>query len=172
MRGDLFKRKVVSEGVFSNEDMEVVVVSMQEAYRHTRNEFDMDPTLREKIDAFVVNFLLNYQVASIIMPASLDTLVREVFSNKLIRDFVLTLQFNFFTRWGEASVNFTSLTDSLSYGLGLSSDEEGQYSVIPKQLRDALPSQDNVREVLKANKWLVILLVLKTAVTVPIKQPN
>lgn len=172
MRDGLFKRNIVTEGKFSNEDMEVVVASMQEAYRHTRNEFDIDPNMREKIDGFVVNFLLNYQVSSIVMPSSLDTLVREVFSNKLIRDFVLTLQFNFFSRWGEAAENFTSLTDNLSYGLGLSSEENSQFSVIPKQLSEALPSQDDVRLILKANKWLVVLLILKTAITVPTKQPS
>lgn len=175
MRNSIFNRKAEIEGAFSNGDMEVVVAAMHEAYSHTRAEFDTDPVLRGEVESFITHFLLSYQVASITMTSSLDTLVREIFGNKTVRDFVLTLQFNFFARWGEAAVNFTSLTDSLSYGVSMSGEEQAQFCLVPKQLREAVPSQSEVRDLLNSNKWLVTLLVMKTAVSVTrqqSKQPN
>lgn len=122
-----------------------------------------------EIHRFLWSFVMIQKPYMLATQKGVQLAVATVFTSEIIRDFVLTLVYVFFSRWGGTSQRFSELTESLAFAVGASGFPgagRGQ-NAIPKQILEDLPREDLVLPVLQENKWLVVLLLMQLVVAVP-----
>jgi hypothetical protein len=153
---------VENPNVFVNDDMETVAAAFQTAFNTVRAQYLNDDD-QLAIMTFATKVVVEEKPWMWASPEGVDHLLDLVMVDELIRDFVMTLSFTFFARWGEANVKFTGLTDALSWGTSADNDngDNRQLVVMPEVINSRLTQQDDVKKYLAANKWIVTLLLLK-----------
>lgn len=147
--------------------MDEAGVCIRQAYVHTLSLWQ-SPEERAAIHAWVVGFIAQRRAIQLATQEVLPQVRDEVFGRVLIRDFVLELQFQFFARWVGDLQKFTDLTHRLSQGMSTDAYQQG-YTATPEALNSRLSSQEAAELVLRHNKWLVALLVLKLHIEIAMK---
>lgn len=154
--------------VFVNDDMETVAGAFQEAFKTVLAQYLNEEQL-VAVKTFVTKVVVEEKPWMWSSPEGVEHLLDLVMVDELIRDFVMTLAFTFFARWGEASVKFTGLTDALSWGTSADNDngDDRQLVLMPDVINSRLTQQADVKKYLAANKWVVTLLLIKLFVIPP-----
>jgi hypothetical protein len=98
--------------------------------------------------------------------------VETVFADEVLRDFVLTLTFVFFSRWGASDEKYAQLVETFAFSVSadVPTSNTGTLNVpsaIPPAILADLSKSDNVRSRLLANKWLATLLLIQLVVQMP-----
>lgn len=128
---------------------------------------------RLKIQRFAVRVIMEEKPYLWVTPQAMGHLMGEVFGDELIRDFVLSLQFHFFMRWGEASQKFTTLTHALSWSVAPAGQttmrpqksENDSLVAIPQVIQERLTSREDAQALMESNPWLVCLLLMRSYIT-------
>lgn len=134
---------------------------------------NQDEKAAEEILAFTLNIVGASNLYARFAPDTLPRLHESVFSSETIRDFLLSLQSVFIGRWvqGRGRDVVKALVDDLALGisfdLGLnaisspSSDEDlSAYNSLPEQLGDTLTGFDDAVKIVRANPWLISVLLI------------
>lgn len=154
-------KDVADPNVFTNDDMEVVAGAFEAAIKTVLEQY-RDEALREKLLMFINNIVVQEKPwvwVSPEGPAHLDDLFMV---DEFTRDFIMLLTFTFFARWGEGKVKFTGLVDTLSWGCAADEDGEDKgYVLMSKDLSARLSPTDTVKKYLRANKWVVVAMLIK-----------
>lgn len=147
---------------FNNDDMETVASAFQTAFQTVMKQY-LDENQSKAILAFVSSIAVEEKPWMWVSPEGQDHLLDKVMVPELIRDFVMSLTFTFFARWGEAKVKFTGLVDTLSWGTAADTvnNEDKQYVLMPEVISTRLTTQPDVKKYLAANKWVVTLMLIK-----------
>lgn len=155
---------------YTNADTDVVAGAIQSAWQTI--EAQIAPETRIKLHQWLMNFIVGEKPYLWAAPDNVPRIVQMVYADELVRDFVHTLQFHFFLRWGEASAKFTGLVDVLSWSVGshgLDTEQTGRrkedHGAIPEDIRMRLSSREDVKELLLDNPWMVCLLLLRSFVS-------
>jgi hypothetical protein len=135
------------------------------------------PDVNERIMRFMYTYVLVQKPFTITTPQGMQHAVETVFTDEAVRDFVLTLVYVFFSRWGGTSQRFSELVESIAFavsanGNGPLGNGVGSRNAIPKQLLEDLPKEDGVRSLLGDNKWMVVLLLMQLVVAFPAPQES
>jgi hypothetical protein len=162
------REQPVDPTVFVNDDMETVAGAFQEAFKTVLAQYLNEEQL-VAVKTFVTKVVVEEKPWMWSSPEGVEHLLDLVMVDELIRDFVMTLAFTFFARWGEASVKFTGLTDALSWGTSADNDngDDRQLVLMPDVINSRLTQQADVKKYLAANKWVVTLLLIKLFVIPP-----
>jgi hypothetical protein len=103
----------------------------------------------------------------------LPAVVNLVFSNVAIRDFILSTQFTFFSRWlnGRSVELVNALIDSLAISVscdcGFSLSKEKlleKFIAMPEEIYDSFINYGNAVDTIKANPWVIVLLLLQSSI--------
>lgn len=155
---------------YTNADTDIVGGAIQAAWRTVEGQ--VSPTTRLTLYEFLTSFIGSEKPYLWASAENLPRIVQMVYGDEIVRDFVLSLQFHFMLRWGEASTKFTGLVDVLSWSIGshgLDSEQSGRrkedHGAIPEDIRMRLSSREDVRELLLDNPWMVCLLLLRSFVS-------
>lgn len=138
-----------------------------------RNTKALEQKSQERVLHFVYHNALYDKPFTLVTPAGVKNLVEKVFSDVIVRDFVLQLSFVFYSRWGTDSEKYSHLADTLAFAVSadvVPMSLTGIPSVpcaIPPQVLADLPKNDGVRATLASNKWLSVILLIALVVQMP-----
>jgi hypothetical protein len=145
-------------------DMKVIEEVFVEAYLSTRaNYFSVDRI--RKVDEFLIYVALATKPAHLMTEHGIQDIIKLVWSTEINTDFVQTLQFKFLALWGEAPAKMRYLVESLA--LAVSTDKTSTVTATPGVYSVRLTTVDEVSEVLGANRWMVIILLIMLFVGPP-----
>lgn len=156
---------------YTNEDTEIVAGAIQSAWLTINAQ--VSPETLQKLNEWLGGFILTDKPYLWATLEGVQSTIKMVYADELLRDFTHMLQFHFFLRWGEASAKFTGLVDVLSWSVGafaLETERNGSgrkedHGAIPEEIRTRLASREDVRELLQDNPWMVCLLLLRSFIT-------
>jgi hypothetical protein len=127
---------------------------------------------QDKINRFLLGFVMIEKPYMLATPAGVQHAVETVFTDEIVRDFVLTLVFVFTARWGSNSERFAELVESLAFAVSAQSPthiaSSPSKNSIPSPILAELPKEEMVVPVLLENKWLVVLLLAQLTVQLPV----
>ena len=112
----------------------------------------------------------------VVTPAGAEAISDRIFSNDIHRDFIFTLLFNFTPRLSIDRIeeNFAYVVRSLAFGLsninkinipGYATANEDHIK-LPEEVVDRLPTESSIIQLLKSNKWLVMILLINLYMSV------
>lgn len=161
-----------NQASFTNDDMETVAAAFQTAFKTVMNQY-LSEEQRTKLMQWVTTVAVEGKPWIWTSADGQAILLDMVMVDEFYRDFVMTLTFVFFARWGEANVKFTGLVDTLSWGTAsdTASNEDKSLILMPEDISTRLTGQVDVKRYLNANKWVVTLMLIKLFV-VPESIPN
>lgn len=155
---------------YTNADTDNVAAAIQSAWKTVESQVSADT--RAKLHEWMMSYIIGEKPYLWASPENLPRIVAMIYGDEIARDFVHTLQFHFFLRWGEASEKFTGLVDVLSWSVGAygmeserSTRSKEDHGAIPEDIRMRLSSREDVKELLTDNPWLVCLLLLRSFVS-------
>jgi hypothetical protein len=131
--------------------------TFRDAYEHVLGNLVADT--KERTIKFVMEIVLRQKPYMMVSKEGLPKIMDVVFSSDEIRDFIFTLHFVFFSRWGNEDQDVNGLIGNLARGAGLASF--GKLNAIPVPINDRLTGVDDVNQILMDNKWLTIILMLQ-----------
>ena len=115
------------------------------------------------ISEFIASVILQEKPFMVLTPEGIPHVIDIVFTSSEIRDFVFNLHFTFFSRWGHSEDNVDGLINNLSRGLGLSN--MARLSAMPNDISNRLITFEHATEVLKENKWIIIILLIQLCIS-------
>ncbi len=137
-----------------------------------RNTQALEEKSRARIQHYVYHSALYDNPYMLLTMAGVKNAVETVFSDEVVRDFVLRLSFVFFSRWGTSDEKYGQLIDTLAFAV--SADVPTGFSgtqlvpcAIPSQVLADMPKSELARSTLYTNKWLSIVLLLQLVIQMP-----
>jgi len=122
------------------------------------------PESKKEIQDFTAGLVLREKPYMLVTKEGLPRAVNLVFSNEYIRDFIYSLEFAFFSRWGQSSNHVNGLMEILARGVGLANPDKN--NVTPNEINNRLTDETDAFEIIKHNRWLAMLLLIQLFVTV------
>ncbi|MNU19598.1 hypothetical protein D3C71_78290 [compost metagenome] len=148
-------------------EMVEVASALTEAYEHVISNTYGDS--RSRILVFVADLVLRRKPYLVVSREGFLELSSYVFGNEDHRDFLFTLYYAFGSRWGMSAQRYAMLAANLAYSacpVTGGAEVNGAPSVIAQRLASATETQ----ELIEANPWLAIVLLLQTFIRVsPLK---
>lgn len=141
--------------MFTFEDQEIVRKAFTIAMERTLARY-VDPVNRNVVQTFLIETAHLRNPITTMSNEGIDDLVRQIFVNQTLIEFVLALSFSFYTVWGETGSKLSQLIESMVSGLAI---ESGRGSLIPPELSARYRSAESVELVLQANTWLIPLFL-------------
>ena len=139
---------------------------LQDSYQHVLN--NIPAAGRESIIQFVAKLILSEKPYMLITPEGLSHISELVFSNDPYRDFIFTLSFTFFARFGGPDTDITGLAENLARGAAqVSPNREG--NAIPNQIANRLIEAVDIVPILINNRWLMMILLIQLFITTSIE---
>ncbi len=124
---------------------------------------------RRALMAFIMEIMMRRSVM-MVTPDGLKEASDLVFTSDLHRDFVQAITFAFYSRWGANEQQKTALLENLADGAsGDVSSQEG-WIAVPKPVQDRMLPRHEITTLLGANRWLVVLLLIKLYVVLDLKE--
>ncbi len=142
----------------STEQMVIVAETFQESLQHVLSNY-LGET-KTDIQLFVAEIVLKNKPYMLVTEEGLQHAVNLVFTNEQHRDFIFTLAFTFFARWGESDMHVTGLAENLARGTS-QVHHNLEYNAVPDQLTMRLSTMEDTKLLLEANKWLMIVFLLQ-----------
>ena len=153
----------------TTDEMAVVRETFKDSVSHLLSNYAPEST--PAIISFVYNMALTRKPYTTVTQAGVAELVDFIFTNERERDFVLTLVFMFFARWGQSDEQLQGLAGSLARGVSFNEKAGGKLNVIPSELQDRLTTTDEVWELLYENRWLMVILLMQLYITLADTKP-
>lgn len=128
------------------------------------------PDARPELDAFIAAMVLQEKPYMLVTDEGVQRARIMVFSKETIRDFILSLAFNFFGRLAADENTLFGVARALADGTtfhGYGAD--AKFNRMPQEISERLEPTSSTVELLKANKWLMVLLLIQLSISV--KEP-
>jgi hypothetical protein len=151
-------------------------IAFRDAYEHTLSHFP-DPTRRNVVLKFVSGITMQYSLYLAFTSDGLSRMMKDVFSNDTVRDFVLRLTGAFFTRLGMSEQDNNELPEVLASALCVfptpsikNADVSSETVAVPEELKLRLPEYDDIKTLLLTNKWLVTVAMISLYLRIEIEE--
>lgn len=133
------------------------------------------PESKIAIQTFIAEILLKEKPYMLVSPEGIARIQQQVFASEVHRDFIFTLHFTFFSRWGHTDSSVAGLIGNIARGVAMSNVMDG--NEMPAPIRSRLHTFASAERILLANQWLVIVLMLQLLVVADLpvlkqKQPK
>jgi hypothetical protein len=137
-----------------------------------RNAQALEQATQDRIQRFVYVEAFYKKPYMLVTPQGVKSAIEMVFGDEILRDFVLSLTYHFYSRWGTTNEKFLHLVDTLAFAVSVDGPPASNTALpyqsgIPPQVQDDMASSETVRPTLLANKWIVIILLLQLVVAMP-----
>lgn len=124
----------------------------------------LTPAGQDEIRNFILEQQTSFLPQTLFFDKGVVEMSERIFGRNLLREFFWSLAFTFFGRWGGGAggnVNglVENLVDACSIGEPLISSDKS-HTTFPTSYTDRLVQNSDVRSVIGANKWLVMLLMI------------
>lgn len=119
--------------------------------------------VQDKVKGFVSLIILQEKPYLMVTPDGLSRMIALVFSDETYRDFVLTLYFTFASRWGMTMSLYQGLVANLAQGACPAM--ERSLNAMPSDMASRLSTYNDAAQLLEANTWLTMLLMLQLFVS-------
>jgi hypothetical protein len=141
-----------------------VEVAFRDAYDHTIAGF-VEAKRQHEVKLFLVGISFQTSLYMAFTTTGLPDMMDRVFRNTTVRDFVFRLTMAFQARLGQTRQTYSELPEILAHSMsllpGVEQTSHGAFTVaVPDEIKEHLPSFDDVRELLKANPWLVTVAMI------------
>jgi hypothetical protein len=160
----------------STEEMVDVATIFQESYKQVMGNFLPNSASATMVKEYVSALVLQQNPWELITQDGLQNLIAKTFMQAPLRDFVFSLSFTFFSRWGYSSENIAGLARQLAAGVAVADNlsanvqEIQRLNAVPKTLSERLCGQASAISLLEANKWLMVILMLQLFVSAGMDQ--
>lgn len=142
------------------EQMKDVGACIVQAFEHQlSNTFG-----QTKLDAmeFVFDLVLRQKPFMMVTQPGYEAIVHSVFTKETIRDFVLSMSYNFYTYWAGTDEDHKALAQTLALSAGYQVP-----SLIPKPITDHMATSEAAQSILVNNRWLCVLMLLPVWLQAP-----
>lgn len=157
---------MINTNITTDAMMEVASVFI-ESFNHVVSNYVGESKNHAKL--FTANIILKEKPYMIVSLEGLPHITEIVFGSDANRDFILTLSFTFFSRWGHSEREVYGLINNLARGV--SNANALTLNAMPKDISSRLVSSENAAEILEANKWLIVIILMQLFITVePVKE--
>lgn len=116
----------------------------------------------EAVEA-IMQLIQNTATESIATESGIERITGLVFGDAVVREFIFTLQTQFFSQFAEFHSNWTELIGFIATGLTNGSavpDIRPEMSLVPEEIRTRLYEADYMRNLLLANNWLIMFIFI------------
>lgn len=148
----------------STDEMINVARVFQESYKHVIGNMSLQ--LEDEIHIFTQAVILSEKPYMLVTPDGLTHAREMVFAYDIRRDFLFTLSFTFVSRLGMGSEYYQGMVKNLTDGIGVTS-AGAELDAMPTEISERLTPAKEIGEVLMANRWLVMLLLIQLFITLP-----
>jgi len=124
---------------------------------------------RKKLIAFLAEVVTRRKATMLVTPDGLKDIADLVFLDTAHRDFVQAITYGFYARWGANEAQTGSLLNNLADG-ACAQGGQVDWIAIPKAIQERLSPRDDILNTLAANRWLVILMLMKLYVVLDLKE--
>jgi hypothetical protein len=149
----------------TTEQMQEVAQTFIDSYAHVLANYIGET--KDNITKFTADIVLRHKSYMLVGYEGLPNITDIVFNNEEYRDFILTLHYTFFSRWGQNEATLRGLIGNLARGVGISNLLE--MNALPKPINSRLLFETTAVEILTANKWLIIILLLQLFIVIDTK---
>lgn len=148
----------------TTEEMREAAGVFQESVEHVLKNQSAEG--QKEITLFLANLVYKEKPYLLVTQEGLTHIMQLVWSQPNISDFVMTMSFTFFARWGHSEESVQGLCENLARGCALVVKDLKDLNAVPAQMSERLADIDAARRLIQANKWLVIVLMAQLFVTV------
>jgi hypothetical protein len=145
-----------------------VAETFSDAYQHVID--NMVGEQRNQVVAFVGSLIYTHKPYMLVSPEGLPMAQGMVFGSEVVRDFIMTLNYVFFARWGHGENAVAGLAENLGRGLGTWAPSPN-LALMPKDIHSRISESVSIEELLMSNSWLMILLMLPLFIQVEAPKP-
>lgn len=146
-------------------DMADVATVFQETFAHVTKNLE-GSTAYEEVIKFCGHLVLFEKPYILVSSEGLPNAITMTFTRESVRDFVMTLSYNFFTRWGGSQEAIAALADNLSFGAG-QAQVGRDLCAMPQPIAARLGEQEDTKTLLLNNRWLMVLLLIQAFISMP-----
>lgn len=150
----------------TTEQMVIATSTFQESFQHVLGNYVGDS--RTHIQKFVAGVVLRQKPYMLVTEEGVQHAMKLAFGNEADRDFLFTLTYTFFSRFGETNEPVKGLATALARGVSIGSHNE--LSAVPEPLQKRLPVEVDVRAMLESNQWLMTLLMMQLCIQVVVEK--
>lgn len=118
------------------------------------------------LKGFLAQLVMQEKPYLLVTQEGLSRVIDLVWTSPGYSDFIMSLSFVFFSRWGHGEEEVSGLCANLARGCAMINRSEKQLDAVPQLLGDRLSDIDAARRLIQANHWLVIVLLVQLFVTV------
>lgn len=127
-----------------------------------------------EITQFILHICGELRPYMLVTETGAETLADEIFTNDLRRDFIFNLLFNFCPRlsFSNTEKEFSKLISGFSFTLALgdtvavANQRNNNANKLPEEIITRLPNRSSIVDILEANKWLMMILLISMYITV------
>jgi hypothetical protein len=145
------------------QEMVEVAEVFQDSFRHILG--NMPEEAQTSMKQLVAEFILKEHPWVLVTPEGLPRAIDLVWAREGVRDFLLSLSFTFFARWGHSDDQVEGLANNIARGVAMV-QRGAQHDAVPAEPGKRLVHIDAAQKVLSANRWLMIALMLPLFITV------
>lgn len=160
----------------NTEQMVLAIQTFQDSLEYVLGNYDQ--TNRDKALAFCGLLLMEEKPYLLVTTEGIQHAMKLVFTSASRQDFIMTLSFVFFSRWGHSPDDFSGLVENLARGAtqsgvpivvvaGHESIRSIDYRATPEAIADRLTEYEDARLILSANQWLVVVLMIQLCISIP-----
>lgn len=143
-------------------DMVDVATTFQDSVSHVLSNLVLES--RQNIKHYIATIVLLEKPYILVGKEGIQRAIELVFLKEEYRDFIFTLHYTFFSRWGNDVNMFNGLIGNLARGIALSNLSTN--SIMPKDINYRLTTEELANDILLANTWLVIVILLQLFINV------
>lgn len=150
-----------------SEHMKLVGAIYNDAFEHCFENLAADK--QPKVASFWVTLVAVRKPYLMVTENGMKELTREIFTDASLSDFVLAFTSTFFMFWSADDAEKERLIDvmasSLSTDLGGIAKFDSNMRAMPRQASNHLASPKDIKALLVANSWILVLVLASTFMT-------
>ena len=134
----------------------------QDSVKHVLS--NLVPESRMDIQTYIGGIILLEKTYLLPTHEGIPRAIDLVFTKDNYRDFIFNLHITFFSRFGNTENEVSGLISNIARGIGLRNINP--LNLIPNDINNRLINENTAIELLMANKWLVVLIMLQLFISV------
>lgn len=145
----------------SRTEIMATIDAFSEAFINQLSNLELDN--KSSVVKFCIATVFEYPASYLISKDNVANLVKYVFSNTIIRQFVIDLTTDFIFRTGISSERLVDITRPLAAAISLHSDNGNRdnETCIPENILSTSSTVNELQKVLTDNKWLITIIFIK-----------
>lgn len=139
-------------------DMQEVGGVFIDAYASVLRELSNDS--KDNVASMVRYLAAELRVHAFLTTDGLNAIVDYVFSDEIHYDFLFSLQYQFFAKWGRDQIGVSTLSGVLALSIS-HPFANGEQSILPSVYGERFNTEDIMKQLFDQNRWLTMILLMR-----------